>query len=296
MFDPDEVTDEKLTVTPAGIPLTVRVTGALNPPVSASVTPIPVLDPRATVPDVGLSLKVKPGGTVIETSRVMDLVTLPPFAVIVIEWLPTAALALALRVRTLVPEPGAPRLAGEKLAVTPLGVPLALNATLELNAGSPAIVRVTVAEVPWVMLAEAVFSLRVKPGNGVTVTCSVVVWVTPPPFAVMVIDRVPNATVRPAVNFSVLVPEPGAPRVEGEKAAVIPPGKPLALNATAALKLFVPLTVTVTADVPPCATVAGPLALIVNPGGGATVTVTAKTLVRPPPVAVTESAKLPVAV
>jgi hypothetical protein len=136
---------------------------------------MPVLEPRATVADVGLSLKVKPGGTVTDTSTVTDLVTLPPVAVMVIEWLPTAALALALRVRMLVPEPGAPRLAGEKLAVTPLGVPLALNATVELNAGSPVMVRVTVVEDPWLMLAEPALSLRVKPGSGVTVTCSVAV-------------------------------------------------------------------------------------------------------------------------
>jgi len=283
------VTGEKLTVTPAGIPLTVRVTGALNPPVSVSVMPTAMLDPRATVADVTLSLRVKLGGRVTDSRMVTDSVTLPPFAVMVIVWFPTSALGLALKVKTLVPEPGAARLDGEKLAVTPLGTPLAVIATVELNAAAPVTVKVTVADVPCMMLAEVALSVRVKPGRGVTVTCIEVVWVTPPPFAVMVMDRVPNATVRPAVRVSVLVPEPGGVRIDGEKLAVIPPGRPLTLKATVALKLLVPFTVTVTAVFPPCARLAGPLVLTVNPGGGATVTVTGNTLVRPPPVAVTDS-------
>ena len=202
---------------------------------------------------------------------------------------------MALKVRTLVPEPGAAKLAGPKLAVIPLDRPLALSATVELNAEAPVTVRLTVALAPCVKLADAALSARVKPGRGVTVNCSVVVWVTPPPFAVMVMDRVPNATVRPAVRVSVLDADPGAVSVDGEKLAVMPPGSPLTLNATAALKLFVPATVTVTAVFPPCAKLAGALALSVNPGGGATVTVTGKTLVRLPLVAVTESVWLPAA-
>lgn len=105
----------------------------------------------------------------------------------------------------------------------------------------------------------------------------------------MVTDRVPNATVRPAVKVSVLEPDPGAVSVDGEKLAVMPAGSPLTLKATAELKLLVPATVTVTAVLPACAKLAEALALSVNPGGGATVTVTGKTLVRLPLVAVTES-------
>lgn len=281
------VTGEKLSPTPAGIPETVRFTGALNPPVSLTVTPNDVLEPGTTVPDAALSLNVKLGGNVTDTTSVTVWVTPPPFAVMVTEWLPTGALALALRVRTLVPEPGAARLEGAKLAVTPLGRPLALNATAELNAEAPLTVRVTVAADPCVMLTEAALSVKVKTGRGVTVNGSAMLWVTPPPFAVIVIERVPNAAVALALRVSTLVPEPGAARLEGEKLAVTPPGRPLALKATAASKLFVPLTVSVTAAVPPCATVAGALALTVSPGGGTTVAASGKTLVRPPPVAVT---------
>ena len=75
---------EKLTVTPAGIPLTVNVTGELNPAVSVRVKLKLVLAPRATVADVGLSLRVKFGGAPTVTTSVTVWVTLPPFAVIVI--------------------------------------------------------------------------------------------------------------------------------------------------------------------------------------------------------------------
>ena len=279
---------EKLRLTPDGIPLTVNVTGELNPPVSVSVTLKLPLDPRVTVPDPGLSLRVKLGGAAIATASVTVLVTLPPFAVMVIERLPNAALAVALRVRVLALVPGA-RLAGEKLAVTPLGMPVALSATVAVNAGSYVSVRFTDALAPCIMLADVALSARTNAGRGVTVNCTVVVCVTLPPFAVIVIDRVPNATVKPAVSFNVAVPDPGALRDDGEKLAVMPPGSPVTLSATAALKLFVPFVVTVTDAVPPCATLAGPLVLSVRPGGGAIVTVTGKVLVRPPPVAVTVS-------
>lgn len=134
---------EKPTVTPAGIPLTVNVTGELNPAVSVSVKLKLVLDPRATVADVGLSLRVKLGGAATVTTSDTVWVTLPPFAVMVMVWLPTAALVAALKVRTLVPEPGAARLAGEKLAVMPAGTPFAATATAELNAVAPVTVKVT---------------------------------------------------------------------------------------------------------------------------------------------------------
>lgn len=201
--------------------------------------------------------------------------------------MPVAALALALRVSVLDPDPGAARVAGEKLAVTPLGMPVAVKATAESNAGAPATVSVTVVELPCTTLAALALSVRLNPGGGVTVTWSEVVCVTPPPFAVMVMDRVPAATLRLALSVNVLEPAPGAAREAGEKLAVIPPGSPLALSATAALKLLVPFTVTLAVPAPPCTNVTGPLVLSVNPGGGATVTVTGKTLVRPPPVAVT---------
>lgn len=63
LYTPGEglLTGEKLTLTPAGMPLTVRFTGAVNPTVSVNVKPNVVLEPRARVAVFGLSLSVKFG-------------------------------------------------------------------------------------------------------------------------------------------------------------------------------------------------------------------------------------------
>jgi len=207
---------------------------------------------------------------------------------------PVAAAGDALSVSTVDPEPGAPRLGEEKLAVTPAGMPVALNATAELNAGSPAIVSVTAALPPCGVVAVGALAVSVKPGGGVTVKASTAVRVSPPPFAVMVTERVVRGAVRLALSVSTLVPAPGAARLEGAKLAVTPVGKPLTENATGALNPLVPLTVTFAAALPACVMVSADTSvLMVNPGGGATVTDTGKVLVRPPPLAVTTRLYVP---
>ncbi len=178
------LTGEKLTVTPAGIPLTVNVTGALNPAVSLRVKPKVVLDPRATVADVGLSLSVKLGGTVTDRASVTDLVNPPPVAVMVIGRLPTAALEVARKIRTLAPDPGAARDDGEKLAVTPLGRPLVLSVTAELKPFAPLTATFVVAVPPCARLADDGLAVIAKLGGGATVTAMGSEPASPPPLAV----------------------------------------------------------------------------------------------------------------
>lgn len=182
------VTGEKLGVTPTGIPVTVRFTGALNPPVSLSVTLKDPLDPRAIVPEEALSLSVKLGGGVTDTVSVTDRVNPPPVAVIVIVRLPTAAFELARSVKRLDPDPGVAIADGEKLAVTPLGNPLALSATEELKPFVPLTATVAVAVPPCTRAAEDALAVKVKLGGGATVTAIGSEPVSPPPVAVIVME------------------------------------------------------------------------------------------------------------
>jgi hypothetical protein len=64
---------------------------------------------------------------------VVVLVTPPPVAVMVMVWVPVGALLATVRLKSVVPEPGAAIEAGVKLDVTPDGTPVALKETAELN-------------------------------------------------------------------------------------------------------------------------------------------------------------------
>ena len=88
--------------------------------------------------------------------------------------------------------------------------------------------------------------------GAVTVSETVVDWVTPPPTPVTVIEYVPVAVVEATVKVMVEVPEPGAAMDAGLKLTVTPDGWPVALKATAALKP--PETAVVIVDDPllPC--------------------------------------------
>jgi hypothetical protein len=59
-----------------------------------------------------------------------------------------ATVEAAVNVSVLVPAPGAAMLVGEKLAVMPVGIPLADKAIAELRPFVTAVVRVTVPVVP----------------------------------------------------------------------------------------------------------------------------------------------------
>ena len=83
---------------------------------------------------------------------------------------------------------------------------------------------------------------------------SKVVWVTPPPLAVIVMFAVPVVAVLLAERVKVELPLPGAAMEAGLKLAVTPAGNPEADNATAELKP--PLTVVEIVELPdvPCVT------------------------------------------
>ena len=269
---PARAAGENVAVTPAGRLLADRLTAELNDPTLAIVTLSEVLDFLATPAEAVLWYSVKSGGG--ETVNISEtlLVTPPPMAVIVMGYLPATVLGSALNVSALAPAPGAVTVPGEKLAVIPVGAPLALNATSELNPFATLRLTLTAAVAPNSTVDVVTPDFSVNVGGSVTVSANGTDLVTLPPTALMVMARVPVAAVGDALNVSTVDPEPGAPRLGEEKLAVTPAAMPVALNVTAELKAASPAIVRVTAAVAPCVVVAdGALAVSVKPGGGVTV-------------------------
>ena len=92
-------------------------------------------------------------------------------------------------VKVDVPEPGAAMDVGLKLAVTPVGMPLADNATAELNPPETAVVMVDEPLLPAATETEVGEADSVNAGvaTAVTVSETPVVWVMPSPEPVTVI-------------------------------------------------------------------------------------------------------------
>jgi hypothetical protein len=121
-----------LGVTPLGNPLTLKDTGAVNPPVRVIVIVVIPLPPGFIIRLVGLAEIEKSGVSGALTVRLMGILCVkpPPAPVIVTVAGPVVAVLDAAKVRALafpVVE------VGLKLAVTPAGNPLALNATLPVK-------------------------------------------------------------------------------------------------------------------------------------------------------------------
>lgn len=96
---------------------------------------------------------------------------------------PAAAVEVADSFKTVLPLPGAARLEGVKVAVTPAGSPSTENVTAELRPPRTALVKLTVTVLPRFKTGDVVFDVRVRPGTN---RVSVAVLVTPPPVAVTV--------------------------------------------------------------------------------------------------------------
>jgi hypothetical protein len=116
----------------------------------------------------------------------------------------------------------------EKLAVTPLGRPVALNVVAELKLFWLVMVIVLVPVLPRTIVSEAGDAEMVKLGAAVTVRESVVVAVSEPEVPLMVIVAVPTVAVLLAVSVSTLLPVVGLV----PNAAVTPLGKPEAARVT----------------------------------------------------------------
>jgi hypothetical protein len=210
---------------------------------------------------------------------------------------PTVAVLDAENVTVLDPAPGAGKLAGAKLAVTPDGRPLAERDTAEPNPPGVVTARLTGAVAPRARLTvEGVAVSPIADAGAVTVSATVAVLVRLPPEAVIVTVAVPVVAVLEAEKVTVLVPAPGAAILAGAKLAVTPDGSPAAESVTAELNPPEGATVRPTGTVPlrTMLTVDG-AAVSARAGVGAvTVSATVAVWVRPPPEAVIVTVAVPV--
>lgn len=178
------------------------------------------------------------------------LVIPPPVPLTVRAEVPTGIPDALVKVNVLLPFPGAATLCGLKLALIPDGNPDTERATAALNPPNACVVRVTDTFPLAGTDVEVVLPDKVKPG---TFTVSDAVCLTPPPLAVTTREYVPGATLDAAESVSLLVPEPGAAKLAGERLAVIPLGNPVTVSATAALNEFTGAVVRLTVVLLPAA-------------------------------------------
>jgi len=115
---------------------------------------------------------------------------------------------------------------GLKLTVVPDGIPEADKLTA---AAKPLPVMVKMLEVPcspWAIVRAEGMVRIVKPGCplGVMVRVTVVVCLTPPPYPITVIGKVPVGAKFTSWIVMIELPEPGAPMVMGLKVTDTPMG------------------------------------------------------------------------
>jgi hypothetical protein len=212
--------------TPEGRPDMLTMTEPVKPFSGVEVRMLFPAAPCAMLSDVGevASVKVGPGETV--NAMVVVSVRLPDLPVIVIVEVPVAAELATAKVAVLLPDVTAP-----KVAVTPVGRPDAVSATLPLKLEISVMAMLLVPLAPGLMLKLAGVTASVKLGGGLTVSAMVALLVKVPEVPVMVTVDVPAAAVLAALRVRVLLPDAIAPNV-----AVTPVGKPDAASATVPLK------------------------------------------------------------
>jgi len=145
---PVTVGGEKLAVAPVGNPLALSVTTPVNPFSAAMLAVYVVALPTVTVRVPGLPeiVKYAGGGAFSTKLTVVVCVTLPLMPLSVNVEVPTGVLPVVVTVNVEFPAPIT--VAGEKLAVAPVGNPLALNVTTPVNPFSAAMLAVYVAALP----------------------------------------------------------------------------------------------------------------------------------------------------
>lgn len=227
----------KLPVTPEGMPVADNAIAESNPPETAVVTTAYPLWPWYRYPDVGETEMVKaPAVAAVTVSDTVAVCVIPPpVPVTVIVYVPVAVVDATASVKVDVPEPGAAIDVELKVAVTPVGWPLADNATAELNPPETVVVIVELPLLPCTTETEVGEAERVNAGVAAAVTVSeiVAVCISPPPEPVTVIVYVPAVVVEATARVAVDVPEPGAAMDVGLKLTVTPEGCPVAVSATA---------------------------------------------------------------
>lgn len=228
----------KPAVTPVGRPETASVTDPVKPPrlftAMVSVALLPCVTDRVD----GDEASEKLGGvlTTTVTAMLVEVVKEPEVPVMVTVEVPTVAVLLAVRVTRLLPVVGLVA----KAAVTPVGKPDAVRATLPVNPPISATVTVSVALLPCETERVDADGASVKLGGvlATTVKAMFVVSVREPEPPVMVTVPLPTVAVLLAVSVSTLLPVAGLV----PKAAVTPLGIPDAVRFTLPVKGLMSVT------------------------------------------------------
>jgi hypothetical protein len=153
---------------------------------------------------------------------------------------PTVAVLLAVKVSTLELVEDA----GLNEAVTPLGNPVAVKATLPVNPPVSVTVIVSVPVPPCLTVRDVGEEERAKPDTGLVLTVRpmvVLAVVVPEVPLIVTVTGPPVVAVLLAVNVTTLLPVVGLV----PKAAVTPPGKPEAASVTLPLNPSTSATETV---------------------------------------------------
>jgi hypothetical protein len=241
----------KVAVTPVGKPAADKVTLPLKPFSGETVIVLEPLAPCGIVKPFGEAERVKFGGVTALTVReiVVLFVKLPEVPVMVTVAGPATAVLLADSVNVLVLVAGL----GLKVAVTPVGKPVADKVTLPLKPFSGETVIVLEPLAPCGIVKPFGVAERVKFGGvtAVTVREIVVLFVKLPEVPVMVTVAGPATAVLLADRVNVLVLAAGL----GLKVAVTPFGRPDTEKLTLPVKPFSAATVIVLVPLAPCAIV-----------------------------------------
>ena len=208
-------------VTPMGRPDTASVTLPAKLPIAETVTVVFADAPLAIPIDMGVALRVKPGGVVTFRLSGTAACRLPLEPVRV--RLEEARLAEAAAVTISAAVPPAATDAGANAAVTPAGRPETASVTLPVKPLIAATCTVVFADVPATTATDD-GAPKVKPGTAVTVKPNGNVPIRLPLTPVKVTAPENEGAEAAAVSVSVPVP-PGAIAV-GVNAAVTPAGKP----------------------------------------------------------------------
>lgn len=222
----------KVAVTWAGRPLADKATAELNPPVTVLVIVVLPDLPLRTVSEVGEALRVNPPVTGAVTVRLtlVELMMVPVVSVpvMVMGYVPVAAVAATMKLTMDEPPPGAMMGLVPKVTVTPVGWPEEVRLIAELKPFTAVVVTVEVPVLPCTtetVLGEAEI---VKLG-AVTVRLTLVELMIFPVLTsvpVMVIEDVPVAAVLATLKVATDVPLPGEAMGLVAKFTVTPVGAP----------------------------------------------------------------------
>jgi hypothetical protein len=220
----------KEAVTPLGSPEGDSVTLPVNPFSGVKEIAVAPCAPSTICKLAGASPIAKSGGDVTVTVIVTDAFRLPEVPVIVNCDAFNAVELATVSVRVLV----AAVLDGLNDALTPVGSPVAVKATVPPNPACGFTVMVAVPTPPGATLILETEEESWKLGGGATVRAMVACAEREPDLAVTVTVEEPTGAVADAVSFSVLVEL----MLAGLNVAVTPEGSPLIVWAAAPVKPF----------------------------------------------------------